>query len=177
MHLCVNLSAKKRQICALTISRDEGTAILRLTRPLSERCRRAMSPSCLFPSRKPDRQGRNLWVERLVSGKASVVAALLLPSTTQWGQRERAPWPPDTWRQKHRHGITESAGTALLPEPSSQTCSRPDRGYVVSKTASKAVLRKISLWLVRWEGERRMFVVSRWVSTDYMCGLALSGFW
>lgn len=114
---------------------------------------------------------------RRASGKASVVAALLLPSTTQWGQSERAPWPADTWRQTHRRGITKFAGTALLLEPISQTYSWPDRGYTVSKTASKAILRKISLWLVRWEEQRRMFVVSRVVSTDYMCGLDLSGFW
>ena len=110
-------------------------------------------------------------------GKASVLAALLLPSTTQWGQRETAPRPPDAWRQTHRRGgITESAGAALLAEPRSQTCSRPDRRYTVSRMASKAVLRKISLWLVRRGEEGSLFVVSRWVSTDYMCGLDLSGF-
>lgn len=36
------------------------------------------------------------------SVKASVLAALLLPSTTQWGQSNRAPWPPDTWWQTHK---------------------------------------------------------------------------
>lgn len=147
--------------------------ILRLTWPLFGRRRCAMSPLCRFPVESQDRQGRNLLVEWR---RASGLAALLLPSTTQWGQRERAPWPPDSWRQTHRRGITESAGTALLLEPRSQTCSLPDRGYVVSKMASKAIICKISLWLVRWEGERRMFVVSCLVSTDYMCGLDLSGF-
>lgn len=52
---------------------------------------------------------------RRASGKASAVAALLLPSTTRWGQRERKPWPADTWRQTHRLGITKFAGAALLP--------------------------------------------------------------
>lgn len=87
------------------------------------------------------------------------------------------PRPADAWRQTHRRRITEFAGAALLPGASSQTYSWPDRGHAVSKTPSKAMIRKISLWLVRWEVQRRMFVVSRVVTTDYMCGLALSGFW
>lgn len=140
-------------LCALTISSSHFKAD---ATPLWE-----MSPRHHFQP-NASRTDRNLLVERRrVSGSGRLV--ITFHYTVRSGkeretERERAPRPPDTWRQTHRRGITESAGTALLPEPSGQTCSRPDRGYLVSKTASKAVLRKISLWLVRWEGDRRMFV-------------------
>lgn len=111
------------------------------------------------------------------SGKASAPAALLLPSTTQWGQRVGAAAGRQTHDDKHIDArITGFAGAALLPPASSQTHGWADRGHAVSKTPSKAVIRKISLWLVRWEVQRRMFVVSRVVTTDYMCGPGFIGF-
>lgn len=94
-------------------------------------------------------------------GKASMLAALLLPSTTQWGQGERC------GHQTHDDKHTD-AGSPGLPaqhffsEPRSQTCSRPDRGYTVSKMAPKAMLCKISLCLVRWEGERGCLLYLAW---------------
>lgn len=175
MLFCMNNFHRQNQTCVLTLSRDESAAFPRPTQPISGDD--AMSCRHRDASQLKARGQTGQEFVRRASGKASALAALLLPSTTQWGQREGAPWPADAWRQTHRRRITEFAGTALLPEPSSQTYGWPDRGYAVSKTASKAMIRKISLWLVRWEGQRRMFVVSRVVSTDYMCGLDLSGFW
>lgn len=107
------------------------------------------------PSWKQDRREQEF--VRRASGKASIVAALLLPSTTQWGQRERERerhrGQADTWRQTRRRGITKFAGAALLPwTQAAKHAAVLTVGTQVSKTASKAGLRKISLWLVRWEG-------------------------
>lgn len=96
---------------------------------------------------------------------------------------EVSEWEPPAGRQTHddKHAdarITEFAGAALLPRAGGQTHGwAPTVGTQSAKRHQKAVIRKISLWLVRWEVQRRMFVVSRAVTTDYMCGPALSGFW
>lgn len=84
----------------------------------------------------------------------------------------------DAWRQTRRREDQWSLPAQhFCLQPAAKHTVGPDRGHAVSKTPSKAQIRKISLWPVRWQVQSRMFVVSRVVTTDYMCGPALSGFW
>lgn len=69
------------------------------------------------------------------------------------------------------HQVCRHSTSSWTQEPGMQSAWPWVRSQ---QKASKAVLRKISLWLVRGEEERRMFVVSRLESIDCMCGLYLS---
>lgn len=109
------------------------------TTPLWEMlpCHVSITP---VPSWKQDRREQEF--VRRASGKASIVAALLLPSTTQWGQRERereTPWPSrhmTTNTQTRDHQVCRRSTSSL--NPSSQTCSRPDRGYASQQNGIKS---------------------------------------
>lgn len=150
------------------LSHSTGT----LARPIARR----WWPSRRLSAESEGTDGAGICAAGLLVRTRHRLPCYYLPLRSEVSEWE-LPRPADAWRQTHRRRITEFAGAALLPEAGSQTYSWPDRGHAVSKTPSKAMIRKISLWLVRWEVQRRMFVVSRVVTTDYMCGLALSGFW
>lgn len=87
-----------------------------------------------------------------------------------WGQSERRGHRRHDDKTRRR-GITQSAGAALLPR-----ILQPDAGTQSAKRHERSASVKYHYGFVRWEGNRRMFVVYRLVSTDCMCGLDLSGF-
>lgn len=83
----------------------------------------------------------------------------------------------ETWRQTRRPGITESAGAALLSEPSGVNTQLASLWVHSQQNGIKSRPPQNIIMACKMRRAKEDVCCIRVVSTVYMCGLDLSGLW